>query len=296
MRALIALCLSLVLTSAASAQEAPVPPVMVAVLSSAHVPDDVAAAVQAALVDGVRPLAGGRPVLALALPEMRDRLAACADASCRGAFLAESGAIGAVIAQLSRRGTRGDTAMTLDLVDPVSGASRLSQSASLADAASVSASLALLIAALQPVMFSPPPAPVMLRVSVNVDGASIFVDDTLVGSSPIAAQRIAPGHHVVRIERDGYARTQRMLDAQPGDQPRLEVTLAVLEGGSAPVATTSSIPGPVGSPWYEEWYVWAAVGGGVLVVAGIIIGVFFATQPGPAAPDPMGIPIPGLHF
>lgn len=284
---------------AASAAE-PVPPVMVAVLTSGHVPDDVAAAVQTALVDGVRPLAGGRPVLALALPELRDRLAACADAACQGAILGEAGVIGAVIARLSRRTTRGEVALTLDIIDPVSGASRLpQQSASVADAASAPAAIAPLVEQLRPVMFSPPPPPPTLLVTVNVDGATIAIDDAAVGQSPIAAQRLTPGHHVVRITRAGYAGTQRAVDLEPGEQSRLDVNLDALEGGSGAIPADAS-PAEAGvapppSEWYEQWYVWAAVGGGVLVIAAVIIGAVIASQP-TAQPDPMGIPLPGIRF
>lgn len=276
----------------------PVPPVMVAVLSSGHVPDDVAAATQGSLVDGVRALAGGRPVLALAMPELRDRLAACADAACQGALLAESGAIGAVIARLSRRGTRGEIAMTLDILDPISGASRLPQlSLSLVDAATAPATLAPLVEQLRPVMFSPPQPPPTLLVTVNVDGATVIVDDVSVGESPIAAQRLTPGQHVVMITRAGYSGTRRTVELEPGEQERLDINLDLLDGVTTAEAASPSYSSavPAATPWYEEWYVWAAVGGGLLVIAAVIVGVVIASQP-TVHPDPMGIALPGLHF
>jgi hypothetical protein len=270
---------------------------MVAVLSSGHVPEDVAAAAQSSLVEGVRAMSGGRPVLALALPEIRDRLAACADAACQGALLGEAGVIGAVIARLSRRGARGDVAMTLDIVDPMSGAPRLpTQSASLVDAASAPATIAPLVEQLRPVMFSPPPPPPTLLVTVNVDGATVTIDDASVGESPVAVARLAPGQHVVLISRAGYSGTRRVVDLEPGQQARLDINLAPLEGRIADAASPSYAGGVAAeTPWYEQWYVWVGVGAGVLIITGVIIGAVVASQP-TTQPDPMGIPLPGLHF
>jgi hypothetical protein len=274
-----------------------VPPIMIAVLTSGRVPDDVTAAVQTALLDGVRPMSGGRPVLPLAMPEMQQRLAACADAPCTGAFLGETGAIGAIIARLSRRGARGAVTMTLDIVDPVSGATRLPQiSVELADAAAVPAALAPIVEQLRPVMFTPPPAPPTLLITVNVDGATVIIDDVNVGTSPIAAQRLAVGHHVVMISREGYAGTRRTVDLEGGEQARLDVNLAMLEGttvtdeGVVVPHSTSAEPAIT-----EQWWFWTILGGGVLVVAGIVIGAVVASQP-TTHPDPMGIGLPGIRF
>ncbi len=302
---------SLAVTTLASAQDvaapptppataAPtVPPVMVAVLTTGSVPDDVIAAVQSALVDGVRPMSGARPVLPLAMAEMRDRLGACADAACRGAMLAEAGAIGAILARLSRRSARGGVALVLDIVDPVSGASRLPEplSGSVVDAAAVAAALAPLIEQLRPVMFSPPPPPATLLVTVNVDGASVMIDEASAGESPVAAMRVTPGQHVVLVSRAGYSGTRRTVEVADGEQARIDVVLAPLEGSAAVAAGPGpSYAGPAAStPWYEEWYVWVGVGAGVLVIAGVIIGAVIASQP-TAAPDPMGIPLPGIRF
>ncbi len=278
--------------------EPAVPPVMVAVLASGHVPDDVVAAVSSSLVDAVRPLAGGRPVLPLALPALRDRLAACADAACQGAIVGELGVIGAIVARLSRRGTRGDVAMTLDMIDPVSGASRVpSISASLNDAASAPGVIAPLVESLRAAMFSPPPPPPTLLITVNVDGATILIDDVSVGRSPIASQRLTPGHHMVAITLVGYAAERRALDLEAGQQERLDISLTALDGTTVADDAPATLAGSprIATPWYEEWYVWVGVGAGVLVITGVIIGAVLASQP-TAQPDPMGIPIPGLHF
>ncbi len=275
-----------------------VPPVMVVLLTTGRVPDDVAAAAAAALVEQVRPMAGGRPVLPLAMDEMRTRLAACTDAPCQGAFLGEAGAIGAIIARLSRRTTRGPVAVTLEMIDPMSGAPRVTPlTGELVDAATTPAALAALTEQLRGAMFSPPPPPPMLLVTVNVDGATVRIDGTSVGESPIASQRLTRGRHVVSVTRSGYSDVRREVELEPGEQERLDLTLEpVVLLPTQEVLTDGSVGTRAQPEWYEEWYVWVGVGAGVLAVVGIIIGVVVATQPPPITPDPQGIPLPALHF
>lgn len=281
----------------AASAEPPVPPVMVAVLPSGHVPDDVTAAVQASLVEVLGTLSGGRAVLPLALAELRDRLAACVDAPCRGALVAESGAIGAVLARLSRRTTRGDVSLAVELIDPISGTPRAPElTASLADAAAVGPALASMVESIRPIMFSPPPPPSTLLVTVDVDGATVSIDDAAIGESPVASVRVPPGHHVVTVTHDGYAGTRRDVEIGPGQQSRLDVTLARL--ASTGTIAPGSAPGEAAAPgpeWYELWYVWVGIGAGVLVVGGAIAGGVVASQPS-TPPDPTGIPLPGIRF
>ncbi|MFO0686559.1 MAG: PEGA domain-containing protein [Sandaracinus sp.] len=290
------------LGASAQAEGAPsVPPIMVAVLASGRVPDDLPAAVQTVIVEGVRPMAGGRRVLALAVPELRDRLAACADAACQGAFLAESGAIGAVVARLSRRGARGDVTGSLEMIDPVSGAPRLAPIAfTVADAAAAPAALAGPIEQLRAAMFTPPPPPSTLLVTVNVDGADVSIDDVSVGHSPVAATRVAPGAHRVDVARDGYAAAHRQVDVAPGEQERLDVSLEPLDPALVAATTSSAQQAEADRaasepPWYEQWYVWVGVGAGVVVVAGVIALAVVLSQPAPQL-DPMGVPLPGIRF
>jgi hypothetical protein len=273
-----------------------VPPVMVAVLSTGHVPDDVVAAVQNALVNGVTPMAGGRPVLALGLPAMRDELAACADEACRGALLGRVGVIGAVIARLSRRTTRGPVELSLEMIDPMSGTARLpAQTGSVADAASAPTTLAPMIETLRPAMFSPPPPPPTLLVTVNVDGATVMIDEQSIGESPVAVQRLTRGHHVVMVTRAGYSGTRREVDLEPGQTARLDITLAPSVGAERQDdGTFAAAPPP--RPVTEEWWFWTIIGVGGAALVGAAIGIGVAATPSQPAPDPNGVPLPPIHF
>jgi hypothetical protein len=100
------------------------------------------------------------------------------------------------------------------------------------------------------------------------------------------------------VTHSGYSGTRRTVELEPGQQERLDINLELLDGVTATQAASPSFSysgAPAATPWYEEWYVWAAVGGGVLVIAAIIIGAVIASQP-TVHPDPMGIGLPGLHF
>lgn len=266
---------------------------MVAVLTTGRVPEELATATRDALVAQVGPMAGGRPVLALAADDIRATLTACTEPTCVGAELARVQAFGAVIARLSRRTVRGPVTLSLELVDPVSGAPRIAPLAGqLTDVASAATTLAPLAAQLQPVMFSPPPPPPTLLVTANVDGSHVRVDDQDLGDTPLARATLTAGHHTVSVTHDGYVAARRTIDLTDGEASRLDVVLVAATPGFGDDTVAS--PVQTSTPWYEEPLVWVGVGGGVLVVTGIIIGVAVASSSGGETPSPMGIPLPSI--
>lgn len=282
-----------------------VAPIMVVVIGGPRVPPEVIDATRSALVEQVTPMAGGLPVLPLMADAMRDQLAACTDAPCAGAIIANAGAFGAVIARLSRASARRPMTLALDMIDPVSGSPRLpQQTATLADAATTPASIQPLTAALAPVFFSPPPPPPTLLVTVNVDGASVRIDDQDVGLSPVARTTLTPGHHVVTVTHSGHLSARRAIDLTDGQSERLDITLVDASASmgddaiAAPVGEGTSTGGGIAAPerqWFEEPLVWVAIGGGVLLVGaaiGIGVGVSSSNQ---TTPPPMGIPLPPIN-
>ncbi len=282
---------------AAVAPSAPpaVPPIMVVVTSSGRVPPELVEAVRARLVEQVTPMAGGRPVLPLMMESLSAAIVACgADAPCIGGQIAGAGAIGAIVATLARRTARGPVTLTLDIRDPVSGSPRIpTQTLALDPAADVAALLSPLTEALRPVMFSPPPPPPELLVTVNVDGATVRVDDEVIGRTPVASVRLTPGRHVVMVSADGYSGTRREVELEPGERERLDLTLLVAEVVAMDEVIAADGTVITSRPWYEEWWVWTIVGGVVVVGVGVGVGVGVATSGPP--PDPMGIPLPPIR-
>jgi hypothetical protein len=274
---------------------------MVVVLTGGRAPDDVASAARDAVIAQVSPMTGGRPVLPLMAPALRDAIAACTgegQASCIGGQIAGAGAFGAILVRLSRRAARGPTQLTLEMVDPVSGAPRLTAlTGTIADAASAATALQPLTAQLQGVMFSPPPPPPTLLVTVNVDGAHVRVDDQDLGESPVARTTLRHGRHVITVTRAGYVSLRRTLELIDGQNERLDVVLSPSTAVSDETGTGSSVGGGGGTstPLTEEPLFWVAIGGGVLVIAGIAIGVGVAVANSGPAPSPMGIPLPPIE-
>jgi PEGA domain len=272
-----------------------VPPIMVVVTASGRVPPELVEALRTRLVEQVTPMAGGRPVLPLRMESLSAALVACgADAACIGGQIAGAGAIGAIVATLARRTARGPVTLTLDIRDPVSGSPRIpTQTLALDPAGDVVALLSPLTEALRPVMFSPPPPPPELLVTVNVDGATVRIDDEVIGTTPVAAVRLTPGRHVIMVTADGYSGTRRELELDPGERERLDLTLLVAEVVAMDEVIAADGTVITSRPWYEEWWVWTIVGGVVVVGVGVGVGVGVATSGPP--PDPMGIPLPPIR-
>ena len=280
-------------------------PIMVVVIGGPRVGSDVVDATRTALVAQITPMTGERPVLPLMADALRDQIAACTDAPCAGAIIANAGAFGAVIARLTRASARRPMTLTLDMIDPVSGSPRLAQqTAQLADAASAAATLQPMTALFQPVMFSPPPPLPTLLVTVNIDGAAVRIDDRDLGLSPVSRATLTPGRHIITVTASSHLSARRTIELTDGENQRLDITLVVASAAmgddavAMPVGEGTSTAGGVQSTsrqWFEEPLVWVAIGGGILLVGagiGIGVGVWSANQ---TTPPPMGIPLPPIN-
>lgn len=275
--------------------EAPTPPIMVAALATGRAPAEMAEAVRAALVAQITPMAGGRPVLPLAHEGITAALIACAeDAPCLGGQIAQAGAIGAIVATLSRARPRDPVELRISMLDPISGASRVpALLATLEEGADVAATLTPLVEQLRPMMFSPPPPPPTLLITVNVDGASVRVDGEEVGVSPLAQLTLRRGRHVIMVTAVGHSGTRREVELEDGESERVDITLS-------PSAAVEFDPntGEVASSleFYEDWPFWVGVGGGVVAIIVIIaVGVAVADSNQGPAPNPIGIRFPPLQ-
>ena len=127
-----------------------------------------------------------------------------------------------------------------------------------------------------------PPARVTLRVRSEPAGATVTVDGTPRGRTPLQVE-VAPGEHVVRFELAGHVAVERKV--QTAARP---VELVVrLERRAAPApAPLARVEAP---PWYRTWWFWTAVGVGV---AGAAVGVAAAA----GAFDTGGTPVGDVTF
>ena len=60
----------------------------------------------------------------------------------------------------------------------------------------------------------------MLFVSSRPWGV-LYIDDRRIGNTPKVNLSIAPGTHVLRIERDGYAAFERVIEIRSGAELRI---------------------------------------------------------------------------
>lgn len=89
-----------------------------------------------------------------------------------------------------------------------------------------------------------PEAPVAttgtLTVTVLQEGAEVYVDEQLVGTSPVAPQTLAPGSHTVRVRMPGYSEYSDVITVERGAVADMPVELFAL---SEALSITSTPPG-----------------------------------------------------
>jgi len=64
-----------------------------------------------------------------------------------------------------------------------------------------------------------------LLVESRPDGAKVFIDARLVGTTPLALAEVALGEHALRLERDGYRRWSSSIRVVAGEQNRVTASL-----------------------------------------------------------------------
>ncbi len=103
-----------------------------------------------------------------------------------------------------------------------------------------------------------------LRVTSDVQGASVLVNGNKLGSTPLPdpLRLAAPGNYRLRVEKAGFTPFQARIDVPP------DATIAVRASLSRGVTET---------PWYKRGSVWGPIGG-VLAAAGLGVAVYYGTR------------------
>ena len=102
----------------------------------------------------------------------------------------------------------------------------------------------------------------VLRVSANVEGARVFVDDRFVGLAPLQVETLI-GMRRVLVRMAGFHQYSSKVRSVAGKVNRLRVQLRAKAVGTTPYRPVPPPP----ARWYEKWYVWAAIAGGVAAAA-----------------------------
>ncbi len=79
-----------------------------------------------------------------------------------------------------------------------------------------------------------------LTVTVVQEGAEVFVDEQLVGTSPVAPQMLPPGSHTVRVRMPGFGEYSDVITVERGADAEMPVELFAL---SEAVTITTTPPG-----------------------------------------------------
>jgi hypothetical protein len=100
-----------------------------------------------------------------------------------------------------------------------------------------------------------------IAVTTSHPGASVFIDGTEHGQTPLAVEKLPPGRHQVRLARSGFFDWQGDYYVDP-----LETTNVWAQLSERP------------AKWYQKWWVWTAAGAVVVASTGAIM---YFTRPPP---------------
>lgn len=105
--------------------------------------------------------------------------------------------------------------------------------------------------------------PATLRISSNVDGALVRVDDVDMGPTPVDVLR-PPGLHRIAVEKKGYDPFEASVSVRAGELSAQKVTLR-----------------PESRPITKTWWFWTAA---AAVVVGGVVTTYVLTRPDPEPP------------
>ncbi len=132
----------------------------------------------------------------------------------------------------------------------------------------------------------------LVRLQVDVKGASVFLDGKLVGRTPMAKPlRVSCGAHALRLTHPAYHDHVRFVRVPYKAEVVIRANLkaypvfAAKVGAKKKVVTVVKGRAPKVSyrplPWYKKWYFVTATAVGAAVLAGLVTGlvVYYASEP-----------------
>ena len=219
-------------------------------------------------------------VLAAIKKAKRPQLRSCdGDAHCLATLGALVGADGIVFGELGGLGAA--QVVYLSLINVKSASEERSTNFQVGhDATAVSDDGGALGAAVR--LFDPEHYVGKLALTIDVTGASVFINGTLIGKSPVPPQSLPVGTHALRITHPEFHDFVRFVDIK---FDKTEALTADLQGFpvirtdlNSPVADghSSSTALLAEPPWYRRW--WAVTAFGVLLIGATAIAVGAATD------------------
>jgi len=128
-----------------------------------------------------------------------------------------------------------------------------------------------------------PPQRASLLLAINVDGAAVAIDGEAVGESPLAPVEVTPGSHTISVTRRGFTPFNRSVEVTLDGarlnlelEPVPEIAQRMEQEDAAEVDSFVTGEAPAEDPIYKKWWLWAAVGGAVVLITAIAVGVAVA--------------------
>jgi hypothetical protein len=112
----------------------------------------------------------------------------------------------------------------------------------------------------------PVPVAGVIKVTVNVEQAHVFVDGKFIGEAPLTAE-MGVGARAVQVSKGGYKDYFQNVDAVAGQEVSIEVALEELPMGLNPYKPTPPPPPKL----YEKWWVWTAAAGALAAVVIVVV-------------------------
>jgi len=112
----------------------------------------------------------------------------------------------------------------------------------------------------------PTPVAGVIKVTVNVEQAHVFVDGKFIGEAPLTAE-VGVGARAIQVSKGGFKDYFQNVDAVAGQETSIEVALEELPMGLNPYKPTPPPPPKL----YEKWWVWTAAAGALAVAVVVIV-------------------------
>lgn len=113
-----------------------------------------------------------------------------------------------------------------------------------------------------------------LKIIGNIEGSRVFIDEEYMGNIPLD-QEIRPGPHKIKVSKLGYYDFNQEVNVIAGEELPVNAELKALPMNESNPLYVRPTPPP---KWYEKWWVWTAIGGGVVLLGGIITGAVLYDQ------------------
>lgn len=196
---------------------------------------------------------GVRDGLAQAGVEVAEAPEGCADATCLAEATSSGQMRGYVTTEVSITGS--DYTMTVDILGPDGGSlARRDGSCEICTYEEAAVAMKDLVAEAASELGPPPVATGTVTIGSNPPGATVMVDGTAVGTTPLETS-LDEGPHAVELSLEGYTAVQQEVIVVGGEAQAVDVELTKARGGGF-------------SPRTAEIVAWSAIGVGAAVLAG----------------------------